>query len=50
MPRSFTGIEMDGKMKPCCSKGEPHDLDSFSRVMNVNAIGSFNVLRLAAMR
>lgn len=34
----------------CCSKGEPHDLDSFSRVMNVNAVGSFNVLRLAAMR
>lgn len=26
----------------------PHDLDDFSRVLNINVIGSFNVLRLAA--
>eukprot|EP00903_Cladosiphon_okamuranus_P013493 g12568.t1 len=32
------------------SKGDPHDLASFSRVMSVNAVGTFNVLRLAAMR
>ncbi|CAM9282848.1 unnamed protein product [Ectocarpus fasciculatus] len=32
------------------SQGEPHDLAGFLRVMNVNAVGSFNVLRLAAMR
>ena len=29
-------------------KGGPHGLDSFSRVINVNLIGSFNLLRLAA--
>lgn len=34
----------------CHSKGDPHDLDGFARVMNVNAVGTFNVLRLAAMR
>lgn len=33
-----------------CSKGDPHDLDGFSHVMKVNAVGTFNVLRLAAMR
>ncbi|CAM9134373.1 unnamed protein product [Pylaiella littoralis] len=32
------------------SKGDPHDLEGFSRVMNVNAMGTFNVLRLAAKR
>ncbi len=26
----------------------PHDLDDFARVLNINVIGSFNVLRLAA--
>ncbi|CAM9304218.1 unnamed protein product [Laminaria digitata] len=31
------------------SKGDPHDLDGFSRVLKVNAVGTFNVLRLAAM-
>ena len=29
-------------------KHGPHGLDSFSRVINVNLIGSFNMLRLAA--
>ncbi|MGE8406740.1 MAG: SDR family NAD(P)-dependent oxidoreductase [Pseudomonas sp.] len=29
-------------------KNGPHGLDSFSRVINVNLIGSFNLLRLAA--
>lgn len=29
-------------------KEQPHRLDSFSRVINVNLIGSFNLLRLAA--
>lgn len=29
-------------------KESPHGLDSFSRVINVNLIGSFNLLRLAA--
>ena len=29
-------------------KGGPHDLDLFSKVVQVNLIGSFNVLRLAA--
>ncbi|WP_374301751.1 SDR family NAD(P)-dependent oxidoreductase [Paracoccus sp. (in: a-proteobacteria)] len=28
----------------------PHDLDAFRRVVEVNLIGSFNVLRLAAMK
>ncbi|CAM9111103.1 unnamed protein product [Hapterophycus canaliculatus] len=32
------------------SKGDPHDLAGFSRVMDVNAVGTFNVLRLAAKR
>lgn len=30
-------------------KESPHGLDSFSRVINVNLIGSFNLLRLAAV-
>jgi NAD(P)-dependent dehydrogenase (short-subunit alcohol dehydrogenase family) len=30
-------------------KDGPHGLDSFSRVINVNLIGSFNLLRLAAV-
>ncbi len=30
--------------------GTPHDLDRFSRVVTVNLIGTFNVLRLAAAR
>ena len=29
-------------------EGNPHDLDAFSRVIQVNLIGSFNVVRLAA--
>ena len=31
------------------SKRGPHDLESFSRVVNVNLIGTFNVIRLAAV-
>ncbi|CAM9294976.1 unnamed protein product [Discosporangium mesarthrocarpum] len=31
-------------------KGAVHDLDSFARVLTVNCVGSFNVLRLAAQR
>lgn len=30
--------------------GTPHDLDLFSKVVGINLIGSFNVLRLAAAR
>jgi NAD(P)-dependent dehydrogenase (short-subunit alcohol dehydrogenase family) len=30
------------------SAGKPHDLDAFSKVIQVNLIGSFNVTRLAA--
>ena len=30
------------------AKGEPHDLDLFQRVVDVNLTGTFNVLRLAA--
>ena len=30
------------------SKKGPHDLKSFSRVLTVNTIGTFNVIRLAA--
>jgi NAD(P)-dependent dehydrogenase (short-subunit alcohol dehydrogenase family) len=29
-------------------KGEPHDLESFRRVIEINLIGTFNLLRLAA--
>jgi len=29
-------------------QGEPHDLDAFKTVVNVNLIGSFNVMRIAA--
>ncbi len=29
-------------------QGEPHDLDAFKTVVNVNLIGTFNVMRLAA--
>lgn len=32
------------------SKKGPHSLEEFSRVLNVNTVGSFNVLRLAADR
>jgi NAD(P)-dependent dehydrogenase (short-subunit alcohol dehydrogenase family) len=32
------------------SKNGPHPLDAFTRVINVNLIGSFNVLRLMATR
>jgi NAD(P)-dependent dehydrogenase (short-subunit alcohol dehydrogenase family) len=28
----------------------PHDLDAFARVLNVNVVGTFNVVRLAAAR
>ena len=31
-------------------KGIVHSLDSFQNVLNVNAIGTFNVIRLAAER
>jgi len=31
-------------------RGGPHDLDAFARVVQVNLVGSFNVLRLAAAR
>lgn len=30
-------------------KGEPHPLEQFQRIVNVNLIGTFNVLRLAAV-
>jgi len=29
-------------------QGEPHDLDAFKTVVNVNLVGTFNVMRLAA--
>jgi NAD(P)-dependent dehydrogenase (short-subunit alcohol dehydrogenase family) len=32
------------------SRKGPHDLDAFARVISVNLIGTFNVLRLAAER
>ncbi len=32
------------------SKGEPHSLEDFARVLTVNAIGSFNILRLSSSR
>ncbi len=31
-------------------KGEPHSLEDFTRVLTVNAIGCFNVLRLSSTR
>jgi len=31
------------------SRGEPHALDHFTRILNINLIGTFNVLRLAAV-
>jgi len=31
-------------------ENKPHDLESFSKVLNVNIIGTFNVTRLAAAR
>lgn len=30
------------------SKKGPHPLEDFARVINVNAVGTFNVIRLAA--
>ena len=36
--------------KTLSSKGAPHPLDAFRRVLEVNTIGTFNVLRLAAER
>ena len=32
------------------SQGDPHDLEGFLRVLSVNTVGTFNVLRLAAMK
>ncbi|MDQ1002899.1 3-hydroxyacyl-CoA dehydrogenase/3-hydroxy-2-methylbutyryl-CoA dehydrogenase [Neobacillus niacini] len=37
-----------GNSKKTVSKGKAHDLESFIHVINVNLIGSFNVIRLAA--
>lgn len=34
----------------CDSKASVHGLDDFARVLNVNAVGTFNVIRLAAHR
>ncbi len=38
-----------GSAAKTVSKGEPHALDHFQRIINVNLIGTFNVLRLAAV-
>lgn len=43
-------ISTSASIPRVCSKGVPHDLDGFTRVLTVNAIGTFNVLRLAAQR
>jgi 3-hydroxyacyl-CoA dehydrogenase / 3-hydroxy-2-methylbutyryl-CoA dehydrogenase len=37
-----------GNSKKTVSKGKAHDLESFIHVINVNLIGTFNVIRLAA--
>jgi NAD(P)-dependent dehydrogenase (short-subunit alcohol dehydrogenase family) len=37
-----------GSAKKTVAKDGPHDLASFQRVINVNLIGTFNVIRLAA--
>ena len=42
---NFAGI---GAAKKTLSKEGPHPLDDFKRIIDVNLIGSFNVLRLAA--
>lgn len=38
-----------GSAAKTVSRGEPHALDHFVRIINVNLIGTFNVLRLAAV-
>ncbi len=38
-----------GSAAKTVGKGEPHPLDHFARIINVNLIGTFNVLRLAAV-
>ena len=35
-------------MRVINKKGQPHDLAQFAKVMNVNTVGTFNVVRLAA--
>ncbi|MEO0367999.1 MAG: SDR family oxidoreductase, partial [Pseudomonadota bacterium] len=42
---NFAGI---GHGEKTVSKGEPHKLETFSKIINVNLIGTFNVARLAA--
>lgn len=42
---NFAGI---GPAAKTVSRGEPHDLDRFRLVINVNLIGTFNVLRVVA--
>ena len=37
-----------GIAKRTLTKKGPHPLEDFQRVMNVNAIGTFNVIRLAS--
>ncbi|MGD9604213.1 MAG: 3-hydroxyacyl-CoA dehydrogenase [Gammaproteobacteria bacterium] len=38
-----------GSAAKTVSRGEPHALDHYVRIINVNLIGTFNVLRLAAV-
>jgi NAD(P)-dependent dehydrogenase (short-subunit alcohol dehydrogenase family) len=38
-----------GSASKTVSKGEPHPLEQFQRIVGVNLIGTFNVLRLAAV-
>ena len=38
-----------GSASKTVSNGEPHPLEQFQRIINVNLIGTFNVLRLAAV-
>ena len=47
-PRAVINCAGIGVAQRTISKGGPHALDFFARVINVNLIGTFNIIRLAA--
>src|SRR3954470_3875207 len=44
---AIRGAALGGARRPVGRGGEPHDFDAFVKVVTVNLVGTFNVLRLA---
>jgi len=47
-PRILVNCAGTGTAAKTTSRGEPHPLDQFERIIRINLIGSFNCIRLAA--